>query len=87
MSRCLSRERRVAEAFVDGLEAHTAVVAVDHICPDAAPTDRHELDVLCRPRAGGLPPAVAGYCARYSLVVRSVQPQADHWQARLVVRD
>jgi len=87
MSRCLSRERRVAEAFVDGLEAHTAVVAVDHIGPEETPTDRYELDVVCRPRAGGLPPAVAGYCARHSLTVRSVQPQADHWQARVVVRD
>jgi len=87
MSRCLSRERRVAEAFVDGLDAHEAVVAVDHIAAEETPTDRHERDVVCRPRAGGLPPAVAGYCARYSLVVRSVQPQGDHWQARLVVRD
>jgi len=85
MSRCLSRERRVAEAFADGLEAHTAVVAVDHICPEESPTDRHELDVLCRPRAGGLPPEVAGYCARHSLTVRSVQPQGDHWAAVLVV--
>jgi len=83
--RCLARERRVAEAFADGLEAHTAVVAVDHIAPDETPTDRHELDVLCRPRAGGLPPAVAGYCGRYSLTVRSVQPQGDHWQVLLVV--
>jgi len=87
MSRCLARERRVAEAFADGLEAHTAVVAVDHTVPDETPTGRHELDVLCRPRAGGLPPAVAGYCARHSLVVRSVQPQGDHWAARVVVRD
>jgi len=85
MSRCLARERADVEAFVDGLDAHEAVVAVDHIAPDETPTGRHELDVLCRPRAGGLPPAVAGYCARYSLTIRSVQPQADHWQALLVV--
>jgi len=85
MSRCLARERADAEAFADGLRAHDAVVAVDHIGPDASATGRHELDVVCRPRAGGLPPAVAGYCARYSLAVRSVQPQADHWQAALVV--
>jgi hypothetical protein len=87
MSRCLARERADAEAFVDGLEAHEAVVAVDHIAPAETPTDRHELDVVCRPRAAGLPPAVADYCARYALTVRSVQPQADHWQCRLVVRD
>jgi len=85
MSRCLARERRVAEAFVDGLDAHEAVVAVDHIAPEETPTGRHELDVVCRPRAGGLPPAVAGYCARNSLTVRSVQPQGDHWAALLVV--
>jgi len=85
MSRCLARERADAEAFADGLGAHEAVVAVDHIGPDETPTDRHELDVLCRPRAGGLPPAVAGYCARHSLTIRSVQPQGGHWQAALVV--
>jgi len=85
MSRCLARERADVEAFADGLRAHEAVVAVDHIAPEEAPTDRHELDVLCRPRAGGLPPAVAGYCGRYSLVVRSVQPQGGHWTALLVV--
>jgi len=85
MSRCLARERADAEAFADGLDAHEAVVAVDHIAPDETPTGRHELDVLCRPRAGGLPPAVAGYCARYSLTTRAVQPQGDHWQAILVV--
>jgi len=85
MSRCLARERADVEAFVDGLEAHTAVVAVDHIGPEETPTDRYELDVVCRPRAGGLPPAVAGYCARHSLTVRSVQPQGDHWAALLVV--
>jgi len=85
MSRCLARERADAEAFVDGLEAHEAVVAVDAIPPAETPTDRHELDVRCRPRAGGLPPAVADYCARYSLTVRSVRPQADHWVALLVV--
>jgi hypothetical protein len=83
--RCLARERADAEAFADGLRAHEAVVAVDHIAPDASATGRHELDVLCRPRAGGLPPAVASYCGRYSLTVRSVQPQGDHWQATLVV--
>jgi len=85
MSRCLARERADAEAFADGLRAHDAVAAVDHIAPDETPTGRHELDVLCRPRAGGLPPAVAGYCARHSLTVRAVQPQADYWQALLVV--
>jgi len=85
MSRCLARERADAEAFADGLDAHEAVVAVDAIAPDATATARHELDVLCRPRAGGLPPAVAGYCARHSLTIRSVQPQGDHWQALLVV--
>jgi len=85
MSRCLSRERADAEAFVDGLDAHEAVVAVDHICPEESPTDRHELDVVCRPRAGGLPPAVAGYCSRHSLTVRLVQPQGDHWAALVVV--
>ena len=85
MSRCLARERAAVEAFADGLGAHEAVVAVDAIPPNASATGRHELDVLCRPRAGGLPPAVAGYCARYSLTVRSVQPQGDHWQAILVV--
>jgi hypothetical protein len=85
MSRCLARERADADAFADGLRAHDAVVAVDAIAPDASATDRHELDVLCRPRAGGLPPAVADYCARYSLSVRSVRPQGDHWQATLVV--
>jgi hypothetical protein len=83
--RCLARERADAEAFADGLRAHGAVVAVDAIPPDASATGRHELDVLCRPRAGGLPPAVAGYCARHSLTVRSLQPQGDHWQATLVV--
>jgi len=85
MSRCLARERADAEAFADGLDAHEAVVAVDAIAPAASATGRHELDVLCRPRAGGLPPAVAGYCARHSLTIRSVQPQGDHWQALLVV--
>jgi len=35
--------------------------------------------------AGGLPPAVGSYCGRYSLTVRTVQPQGDHWQATLVV--
>jgi hypothetical protein len=87
VSRCLSRERRVAEAYADGLEAHEAVEAVDVVPPADAPTGRFELDVLCRPRAGGLPPAVAGHCARYTMTVRSVQPQGDRWQARLVVRD
>jgi len=85
MSRCLARERADVAAFADGLDAHEAVVAVDHIAPEETPTGRHEHDVLCRSRAGGLPPAVAGYCARYSLTARSVQPQGDHWAALLVV--
>jgi hypothetical protein len=85
MSRCLARERADAEAFCDGLEAHEHVVAVDVVLPAATPTDRFELDVLLAPEAGGLPPAVGSYCGRYSLTVRTVQPQADHWQAALVV--
>jgi len=85
MSRCLARERADAEAFVDGLEAHEHVVGVDIVLPAATPTDRFELAVGLAPRADGLPPAVAGYCARYSLTTRAVQPQGDHWQAILVV--
>jgi hypothetical protein len=85
MSRCLARERADAEAFADDLEAHEYVVAVDVVLPGDTPTDRFELDVLLAPGAGGIVPGVAGYCARYSLTIRSVQPQGDHWQALFVV--
>jgi|APHM01.1.fsa_nt_gi hypothetical protein len=85
MSRCLSRERRDAAAHADGLRAHEHVAAVDVLPPAQTPSDRFELDLLCCPEAGGLPPAVAGYCAEWSLSVRDVSPQARHWQALVVV--
>jgi hypothetical protein len=85
MTRCLARERRVAIAYRDGLEAHTLVEAVDVLAPGRTPTDRWELDVLFAPSADGLPPSVAEYCGRHELTVRTVQPQADHWQAVVAV--
>jgi hypothetical protein len=85
MSRCLARERRVAIAYRDGLEAHVLVEAVDVLAPKKTPTGRWELDVLLTPSAGGLPPSVADYCGRHELTVRAVQPQADRWQAVVAV--
>jgi hypothetical protein len=85
MSRCLVRERRTALAYRDGLEAHTLVETVDVLPPKETPTGHWELDVLLVPSADGLPPSVGEYCGRHGLTVRTVQPQADHWQAVVAV--
>ena len=75
----------VDEAFADGLRLHDHVESVDVILPAATPIDRFELDVLLAPAADGLPPAVCGFCDRWSLRPRLLDPQGDNWQAILVV--
>jgi|APHM01.1.fsa_nt_gi hypothetical protein len=53
MSRCLPRERSDAEAFADGLLAHTHVESVEIRCPSETASDRFELDVRLAPQLAG----------------------------------
>jgi hypothetical protein len=85
MSRCVARKRADARAYADGFEAHTLVAEAETRGPAKTPTDHWCVEVKLVPAAGGWPPSVQGYCSRHGLTVRTVQPQADHWQAVVAV--
>lgn len=81
---CTAERRRRIESAEHALRARDAVVAVTVVGDELDPTDKPTFDVVCRPTAGGVPPAVADVCATHGLTTRRVARQGAHWQALLV---